>query len=207
MKGSRRSRWSAAALLVAATLAPLNGVEDRRAVFSTTSLESGRLLVARPGMVGPNFSKTVVLLLSYGNEGAMGVIVNRPTHVPLSEVLPEIEALAERHDPVFSGGPMAVNGLIFAIRSATPPAGCRPVLPDVCAGGSLELLKEALADEQSVTDFRGFAGHAGWAPGQLEWEIERRGWYVLPGDSKRVFDGVSNELWSDLVRVAESPVA
>jgi len=206
MNGPCHLRWPAAALL-ATILAFLTGIEARGALFSSTGLETGRLLVARPGMADPNFAKTVVLLLSYGNEGAMGVILNRPTRAPLSEVLPDIESLAERNEVLFSGGPVVVNRLIFTIRAASPPAGCHPVLADVCAGGSLDLLEEAFSDEESVTGFRGFAGHAGWGPGQLEWEIERRGWYVLPGSSERVFDGALGELCSDLVRLAESPVA
>ncbi len=205
MKRSRSSAWRVVTL-VAATLATAGALDAQGPFSPAVRLETGRLLVARPGMIDPNFSQTVVFLLSYGEDGAVGVIVNRPTEVALSTVLPQVGLLADRPEVVFRGGPVGVHRLIFAIRAATPPAGCEPVLADVCAGGSLELLEEALGGD-GATAVMGFAGHAGWAPGQLEWEIEQYGWYVLPGDSKRVFDADPDELWSDLVRVAESPVA
>lgn len=203
-RSSAGSGWT---LLLVAALAALGASGTRSALSPATRLEAGRLLVARPGMLDPNFSETVVLLLSHGDEGAMGVIVNRPTGTPLSRVLPEAGWLAARPEVVFSGGPVAIDRLIFALRTETPPAGCHPVLPDVCASGSLELLEGALEAERPPSAFKGFAGYAGWAPGQLEWEIEQYGWYVLPGDSQSVFDSNPDEVWSDLIRVAESPVA
>ena len=190
---------AAAALLIAASLAiPPDGTAQTR-------LGTGRLLVARPGMTDPNFAETVVLLLDHGDDGAVGVIVNRPTRLPLTEVLPQVDGLAERPEVVFSGGPVAVDRMIFVLRTEAPPAGCEPVLEDICAGASIELLTGALENDSS--DFRGFAGYAGWASGQLEWELEQQGWYVLRGDSARIFDGSGRDLWTDLVRIAESPVA
>ncbi len=194
-------------LVGAVALVPHGGTEARGAAFPTARLETGRLLVARPGMVDANFSQTVVLLLHYGPEGALGVIVNRPTSVVLSDALPGVEPLAERPETVFRGGPMALDRLLFMFRTATPRAGCQPVLPDVCASGSLEILEQSLDDERSTIDFRGFAGYSGWAPGQLDWEIEQHRWYVVPGDGERVFRGATHGLWSELVRLAESPVA
>lgn len=197
----------AVALLAAAMLAPPVPGEAHGSLRAAVRLEAGRLLVARPGMVDPNFAETVVLLLDHGDDGALGVIVNRPSRIALSALLPDVELLAERPELVFRGGPVAVNQLIFTLRVTPPPADCEPVLADVCASGSLELLEKTLAAEPPAFDFRGFAGYAGWAAGQLEWEIEQGGWYVLAGDSRRVFDAVPGEIWSDLVKLAESPVA
>lgn len=198
---------SALALLVAASLVAAGAMEARGTLFPTARLETGRLLVARPGMVDPNFAGTVVLLFSYGDEGAAGVIVNRPARITLSQALPQIEALAKRPEALFSGGPVAVDRLIFTFRATTLPEGCQPVLADVCASGSLEVVRAVLDGERPTIEFKVFAGHAAWAPGQLDWEIEQDGWYVVPGDSQRVFDSSPDELWPELIRLAESPLA
>ena len=198
---------SALALLLAGSLVAAGAMEARGTLFPTARLETGRLLVARPGMLDPNFAGTVVLLFSYGEAGAAGVIVNRSTRTTLSHALPQVEALAERPEVLFRGGPVAVDRLIFTFRATALPEGCLPVLADVCASGSLEVVSAALDGERPTIEFKGFAGHAGWAPGQLEWEIEQDRWYVVPGDSRWIFDSSPDDLWPELIRLAESPLA
>ncbi len=161
----------------------------------------GRFLVARRSLVDPNFSQTVVLLIEYGDQGAMGLIVNRPTEVKLSEVL-EIEGAERLLEPVYSGGPVAHGRMLMLLRAQEAPEGALPVFRDVHSSGSRELLDQLVAQPGSVKQFRVYAGHAGWAPGQLEAEIDRGGWHVMPGDPELVFSSAPKSVWRELIRRA-----
>ena len=193
------------ALLAAGVLAVL--VSPRVIAAPKTQLEAGTFLVARPTMADPHFARTVVLLLSHGEEGTLGVIINRRTRTVLSDLLPQLDTLTERRDSVFWGGPVGRDKLVFLLHAEEPPEDCEPVLAGVCTGNVLDLIEHGLDAENPVAAFKTCVGYAGWAHGQLEWEIEQDGWYVLPATSQRVFEGDPKELWDELIEVAEAPTA
>lgn len=157
---------------------------------------AGRFLVAARTLRDPNFVETVILLVDFGDEGATGVIINRPTEIPLAGVLPEVSGLKDREDKVWQGGPVASWQLVLLTRSAEAGEGSRRVLSDVYFSTS-RLLLERLVEESQ--EFRVYAGYAGWSPGQLEGEIARGGWSVLPGDPEMVFDPHPFSLWRELL--------
>jgi putative transcriptional regulator len=165
-------------------------------------LAKGKFLVASRRLSDPNFSETVVLLIDYGPDGAMGLVVNRPSNVKLSTVFPDIEALKERKDTVYVGGPVAVNQMLMLIRSSTAPAASKPVIDNVYMSGSWKvlegLIKKAAADQQ----FRLYAGYAGWAPNQLDFERTRGDWHVIKADADSVFAIDPKALWQELIRRA-----
>lgn len=159
----------------------------------------GRLLVATPGLRDPNFAQTVVLLTEADDSGAMGVILNRPTEVPLEEALPWMSELDDRSDVLSFGGPVMSDRLVVLMRRDGEPPGSFHVFADVWLTGDPDTLRQALGAGIAESDLRAFMGFAGWAPGQLEWEIARGGWEVHPARVADVFGGNLHRLWRDLI--------
>lgn len=163
-------------------------------------LSKGKFLVAARKLADPNFSQTVVLLVDYDQGGAMGVIINRPTEMKLSKVFKDIKELQKRTDTVFSGGPVLRNQLLLFVRTGTAPEGSLRVLQDVYVVSKLSLIEQMIKNEEKGDRFRVYAGSASWAPGQLEQEIKRGAWHILPADADTVFNKVPSEIWPVLIQ-------
>lgn len=163
-------------------------------------LSKGRFLVASRQLLDSQFSKTVVLLLQYGRQGAMGLVINQPTEMKLSTLLPEIEGLQQRSDNIYHGGPVAKRQLMLLIRTASPPEGSQHVFKDIYISSSQTVIKRMIEDPTSEERFRVYAGYAGWAPGQLDMEVSRGGWHILRADPETVFDKSPPDIWPELIR-------
>jgi putative transcriptional regulator len=123
----------------------------------------GRLLVATPDLADPNFSRTVVLMLEHGDEGALGVVLNRPIDLSVAEVLPDWVHLISAPACLFVGGPVAPTAVIGLGR------GDGPVFQPLFDGlGTLDLDLDPAAYAPTMAGLRVFVGYAGWGPGQLE---------------------------------------
>ena len=147
-------------------------------------------------LVDPNFAHTVVLLVDYGDTGAMGLILNRPTAVGLSEALPELEAVALASDRLYEGGPVSRQVMLVLVEAAERPTDAEPVTGSLWVSGSRALVEAlAAAPEGQRRRFRVYSGYAGWAPGQLDSEIARGGWHLVAGDEEMVFDPAPETLW------------
>lgn len=168
--------------------------------WSEARLARGKFLVASRHLRDPNFSETVVLLIDYDRYGAMGLVINRPSEVRLSTVLPEIEGLEQRTDTVYIGGPVARSQMLLLVRSGRQPEGSRYVFEDIYITSSRGVLERMIDDTDGGERFRVYAGHAGWAPGQLDREVSRGGWHVLQADAETVFDKAPSEIWPELIR-------
>lgn len=156
----------------------------------------GRFLVATRQVQDAIFGGSVVLLFHAG-EGAMGLIVNRRTERRLGDLLPDDPALRGRNDPVYLGGPVEAAALIVLLRDPEAPEDA--IVGDVHAAVLRREVEEAL-EELSARPLRFFAGHAGWAPGQLEHEIARGDWLVVDARPDQVFAKEPAELWPELMR-------
>jgi len=201
----RMSRAAGAALVAAAILAPqlvLAGMSSRITIApkppsnARTRLARGKFLVANKSLRDPTFSETVVLLVDYDDNGALGVVVNRPTDVPLTAALPEVKELRKRKDLIFLGGPVARDRMVLLLRATTAPPQSVEVFEKVYATGSLSALRHSIDRGEAV---RAYAGYAGWGPGQLDAEVERGDWLIGPADSKAIFEDSPNGLWSRFV--------
>src|SRR6478735_8811340 len=148
--------------------------------FHPSSVEKGVFLVASPSMNDPNFRQTVVLVLEHGPEGTLGVILNRATDVLLSEALPGVRALKGTTHRLFAGGPVQPNIVLLLSRLKEPQPDMRPVFDNVYVGGNPDVLERLLRQAGAAARFRAFAGYAGWAPGQLGFEMVPRLLAVLP---------------------------
>lgn len=166
----------------------------------TTPLEKGIFLVAKPSLRDPNFRQTVVLLCEYGPDGALGIVINRPTEISITEVLPQVPILESQRHRVFSGGPVQRNHLLILYRMPDGPEDTHQVFDGVYLGGNMDALNGILQDPQSPNNFQAFMGYSGWAPGQLETEMETGSWITRPADTTMVFENQQSELWSDILR-------
>ena len=161
---------------------------------------TGRLLVATPALRDPNFERTVVLLVAHEDGGALGVVLNRATEVPVTEVLGGWGALAGEPPVIFEGGPVQSEAAICLART-------RPGVEDLAgfnrvsgAIGTVDLSGDPDALRAGIVGIRVFAGYAGWSSGQLESEVSNGSWFVLdalPGDA---FVSSPDELWSMVLR-------
>lgn len=163
-------------------------------------LAKGIFLVAKPSLRDPNFRQTVVLLCEYGPDGAVGVVINRPTEISITEVLPQVPILESQRHVVFSGGPVQRNHLLILYRMPDGPEDTHHVFDGVFLGGNMDALKGILQDPDSPNNFRAFMGYSGWAPGQLENEMETGSWITLPADTVRVFETTHAKLWPEILR-------
>jgi putative transcriptional regulator len=176
---------------------------------SMTRIGPGMLLVAAPGLLDPNFRRTVVYLIEHRDRGSLGVVLNRPSEVPLHDVLPSWAPLSSRPPSVFVGGP--VDGKT-ALCLATLRTGQRldGVEGLVAVSGPVALVDLDGDPEQLAPRLRGlrvFAGYAGWDGGQLSGEISRGDWYVVPALPDDVLTGQGPNLWSRVLRRQGPPLA
>jgi putative transcriptional regulator len=161
---------------------------------------AGMLLVATPALADPNFADSVVLLLDVDDNGALGVVLNRPSGVSVGAVLDGWADVVAEPDVLFRGGPVGADGALAVALLRDPedvPVGFRAVdgrLGLVDLDAPVELL------EGSLAGLRIFAGYAGWGAAQLDGEIEEGSWYVVPGETWDAFRTDTTDLWREVLR-------
>lgn len=163
------------------------------------AMAKGQFLVASRHLRDPNFSETVVLLIDYDRNGAMGLVINRPTEVKLSKIFPEMEGLQHRTDTLYIGGPVGINQILMLIRSSNQPKESRRIVEDIYISSSPTVFKQMINHGESEKKFRVYAGYAGWAPGQLNHEVSRGDWHVLSADSETIFRKTPSDIWPELI--------
>ncbi|HWB68329.1 MAG TPA: YqgE/AlgH family protein [Mycobacteriales bacterium] len=166
----------------------------------------GKLLVATPTLREPTFARTVIALLAHGDEGALGVIINRPADAPLQEVVPPVAELASEPAVLFSGGPVEPQAAI-ALGVAAGDVDETLVQPVQLPLVTVDLDGDPALLAASLRQLRVFAGYAGWASGQLESEIEQGAWYVVDGLPLDPFDPAPARLWSAVLRRQPWPLS
>ena len=156
----------------------------------------GQLLIAGPALVDPNFARSVVLVLEHSDEGAMGLVLNRPVETTVDEAAPELADVVAGEDLLFQGGPVQPSGVIVLAEFADPADAAMIVVDGV---GPLAASADLEAVQVVEGRARAFAGHAGWGPGQLESELERDDWIVEPATPEDVFAADVDALWGDVL--------
>jgi putative transcriptional regulator len=170
-------------------------------VMPGSSLTKGRLLVATPPLEDPNFDRTVIYVLEHHDEGALGLVLNRPSPEQLGEPLDGWVDLQTDPSLVFSGGPVETDALIALARTSQPldDAGdhLAPLSGDIA---SADLAADPALVVSSIDALRVFRGYSGWGPGQLEDEIEAGAWMVLDPDPSDLFTSDPGDLWRHVLR-------
>ncbi|MGD9961115.1 YqgE/AlgH family protein [Nocardioides sp.] len=163
-------------------------------------IRPGVLLVAAPILIDPNFADTVVLILDTDTNGALGVVLNRPSPVPVIEVLGDWVDVVTDPDVLYRGGPVSTDGALAVGRLVDPadePVGWRVVFGDV---GILDLDTPVELVDGMLDGLRIFAGYAGWGAGQLEREIHEGSWYVVDSAPEDPFAEDVSDLWREVLR-------
>jgi putative transcriptional regulator len=156
----------------------------------------GQLIVASPALIDPNFSRTVVLIAEHGDDGAMGVVLNRVSELEVADAAPALAELVEPGERVHAGGPVQPSAVVIVAEFDDPEQAAALIVDRigfVAAESDFETLP---ADVGRV---RVFAGMAGWGPGQLEAELERDDWIVEPAAPEDVFAPDPDALWSTVL--------
>jgi putative transcriptional regulator len=164
----------------------------------------GRLLVATPLLFDAHFARTVVYLLEHDGGGTVGVIVNRPSHTPVGQVLPDWHDAMSGPAVVFGGGPVQPDGALCLGQVAAEGPGVRSLVDSVA---SVDLDGDVSAVSGLASRLRVFAGHAGWEPGQLDDELAERAWWVVEGSHADLFSEEPKDLWRRVLRRQPPPLS
>jgi putative transcriptional regulator len=171
----------------------------------------GRLLLATPVLSEPTFHRTVIYLLEHDEDGSAGVILNRPSRTPVGHVLPDWADVVARPPLVFGGGPVVPDGALclgeLAARAVDPATAEQPgIRPVVESLGTVDLDADVALITGLTNRLRVFAGHAGWAGGQLADELAEGAWYVVESEPDDVFTMTPGSLWRRVLRRQPPPL-
>ena len=184
-----RPTWALFVLSLTVTLNAFAETEpDKKAQF----------LVATPSLLDPLFSRSVILMLNNDDEGALGIIVNRPSPATIARTFPHIEHATERTDSLYLGGPVQPTRIFVLMRSMEAPPAAEYVLPGVYVSSRQPSFDHALANQWPADRFRVIAGYAGWGSGQLGNELKRGDWRFFTATESALFDVPAEHLWEAL---------
>jgi len=153
------------------------------------------LLIGRDDLPDSDFADSIVLAMNNLAPAPVGIIINRPMPIPVSRLFPDIKRLAQVPDKVYFGGPVDFGSVWFLFRAAKPPEHAILACEGVYLSADRRLLLQLLGRDKPMDGLRIFVGHAGWAPGQLEAEIDRRDWTLKGAEMEAIFSGKSEHPW------------
>lgn len=168
-------------------------------------LAPGTFLVAPRKTPDPNFAGTVVLIVQYDEDSTMGLIINQPSRGTVGQLFPEKKGLSGER--VYVGGPVGRSGMLGLLRTKVKPPDAQHIFEDVYLVADRKLFQKNLAAGAENKSFRVYLGYSGWAPGQLENELDNDMWHLFAADGKTVFDPEPEAIWPRLVRRTELNIA
>jgi putative transcriptional regulator len=160
----------------------------------------GKLLVSSPSLLDPNFRKTVVLVAHHDDEGAMGLVLSRPSEVAAADAVPLLEGLPGCDDPVFVGGPVQPDAFMVLAEFEDVEEAAAPIMEDL---GFMPADIEP--EDLSIKRIRLFAGYSGWGAGQLEAELEEPSWIVVDAETDDAFADDPDQLWRTVLHRKGGP--
>jgi len=156
----------------------------------------GQLLIAGPSLLDPNFWRTVVLVVEHTDDGALGLVLNRPAEASVAEAVPQLRDLLDLDEQLFIGGPVQPSAVIVLAEFEDASDAALISFEDVGVLGTGASLDQPVA---GVRRGRAFVGHSGWGPGQLDSELERGDWILEPARREDAFSPGARELWSEVL--------
>jgi putative transcriptional regulator len=159
------------------------------------ALAPGKLLVATRRLPDPNFANTVILLTDLNGDGAVGLVLNRPSKVTLAKVFPHLVPNMATTGHAFLGGPVDTTRPMALLRAAQGTAGSRHVVDGVHVATSRDAVDAAVVAGSTSSRLRVYLGYAGWGAGQLQAETAQGAWHVLDGAADVVFHAEPASLW------------
>ncbi len=164
----------------------------------------GKVLIASPALSDPNFARAVVLIAEHTPDGAMGLILNRPTEAVVAEAVEELAGVVEPGESVYVGGPVQEQSVMVLAEFDNPDQAAAIVISDI---GFLPANAQMEELSGRTRRARVFAGHSGWGPGQLDAELEEGAWIVGNPEADDVFSGEPDELWVQALTRLGGPYA
>jgi putative transcriptional regulator len=159
----------------------------------TTGSLAGRLLLASTTLLDPNFARSVVLIGMHSEQGALGLVLNRPSTATVADAVPQLSQLVDEDEPVFVGGPVQASAIVVLAEFTDPAAAGVLVLGRI----GLPAPEVPLEDLGDATERRRvFAGYAGWGEGQLDAEVEQGDWIAHDPEPQDIFTAAPEQLWS-----------
>jgi putative transcriptional regulator len=182
-------------------------VDDRSG--SGSVLAPGSLLVAAPGLLDPNFHRTVVYVIEHRAGGSLGVVLNRPSETSVRDVLPSWAPLSSQPSSVFVGGPVEAETALClaAVRTGHDPAKVNGLVRVRGPVALVDLDSDPTRIGSLLRGLRVFAGYSGWDPGQLSTEVKRGDWIVVPALPDDVLNRQDADLWGHVLRRQGMPLA
>jgi putative transcriptional regulator len=159
----------------------------------------GLFLVASRNLGDPHFSRTVIYLVAHGDDGSLGLVVNRPSNIRLADAVSDVEHEAGDAHAIYYGGPVKYSILTMLMRSVKDNPLVQLVADDVYFSHDRRVLDRLLAERKPADALRFYMGHAGWVAGQLQQEIEHGDWYVADADPAAIFSSRPESLWTRLI--------
>ena len=172
----------------------------------TEDLAAGKLLVMERNAPDPKFAESVILLIQYGPDGVVGLMLNRASSIPVSR-LKEFNGTGNRSDPLYVGGPVQLDSVTALARTTNAPPGGIRVAADLYAVQTKQGLEAALKASKGSEDLRIYLGYCGWSLPQLENEVKLGSWYIFNGGELFAFDSTPSTLWKRLIDRTELHVA
>jgi putative AlgH/UPF0301 family transcriptional regulator len=166
----------------------------------------GKLLVASRSLGDLDFAETVVLLVHYDEKGALGLILNRRTHIPISRVL-DLEAAKDRSDPVYLGGPVGPSTVFALFKSSAKMEKAENIFGGVYLISDKTLFEQTISARPDAAVFHVYVGYAGWTQDQLRTEAQSGAWFIFPADAGTVFNSDPNSLWLQMILKTELHLA
>lgn len=157
----------------------------------------GQLLIASPAMSDPNFARAVVAIANHDEDGALGIVLNRPSDTEVVDAVPELDGVMDSDEVVYVGGPVQPASIVVLAEFDDPAEAAYLVV------GAIGLVSDRTGLDRlgaATARRRVYAGYTGWGPGQLEAELEREDWIVEPALAADVFDEEPGELWGRVLQ-------
>lgn len=172
---------------------------NNHAVTPATEPAAGRFLVARRALDDPHFRQTVIYLLRHGPSGTVGLIINRPSGLGLSDALSDIDGKDLKSRPLFFGGPVEFTTVSMLIRNEEESRLVEHIAGDIYLSGDRSVLDRLLSEKKPDNALHFYLGHASWLPEQLAREIRQEDWYVIDTDPAVIFSTRPESVWKRLI--------
>jgi putative transcriptional regulator len=163
--------------------------------------KKGRFLVATDKLAHSSFKETVIFVTHYSSRGATGIAINRPANIPMNEAFPSVKELKNIDDTIFLGGPVKTDGIFVLMKTKRPHAGMREVVDNIYFTVGIDAVIHGVPKSVEGESTRAYAGYSGWAPGQLQAEIERGDWIIVEADPGIIFDEKTDTIWKHLTKI------
>jgi putative AlgH/UPF0301 family transcriptional regulator len=170
-------------------------------------LGAGKLLVASRELADPNFAETVILLVHYDTEGVVGLMLNRRTDLPISQVLAQLNTAKDLSDPVYLGGPIETPTVFALLQSTDKLEGAEHVFGGIYWISTKTALEKTILSRPDPGVFHIYLGYAGWTAAQLRNEVRLGGWFIFQADNQTIFNANPDSLWRQMIKKTELKMA